>query len=139
MLENRIPRTRVALKLLSVVSLLVLAWLLLSSIPPRVFPRPQQVAEPFSTALVLGHFLCFTAVTFLALWSRWSLPRPAILLLLVLGGVATEFLQMAVPGRHPDVFDGLQNLVGIALGASVWWAVATLRTTALRDPKTIVS
>jgi VanZ family protein len=36
-------------------------------------------------------------------------------------GITTETLQLFVPHRTAQVIDGIENLVGIALGSGIYW------------------
>ena len=58
---------------------------------------------------------------------RW--PRPPcwpILALLLAYGVATETLQLFVPGRTAQVVDAAENILGIAIASGVYWSVQRL-------------
>ena len=71
----------------------------------------------------------------LVLQARGSVPRRAVLGLLIVFAVGTELLQTLVPMRSPELADCLQNLAGIALGGGLRWLtapVAKLFTFSLR-------
>jgi VanZ family protein len=41
-------------------------------------------------------------------------------------GVTTEVLQLFVPHRTSRVMDGIENILGIALGSAVYWLLLRL-------------
>lgn len=70
----------------------------------------------------LAHLLAFTALGVLCVASRWRIGLGTMLVLLTLYAVATEALQLVIPGRTPEWNDLLQNLAGIGLaGLCTWW------------------
>jgi hypothetical protein len=71
----------------------------------------------------VAHFLAFLVLAVLAETPRWPLPRWAIALLLAAYGGMTEIVQGYV-SRTPDWLDWFQDLVGIAVGATLCWGVA---------------
>ena len=94
----------------------VLCWLLLTT-GPQILLHPRVAGLlPWHDILVVGHLLCFTLLAALAFLSRSKMPSWAVLLLLVIAAVGTEFLQGWVPMRTPEMADCLQNLAGIGLG-----------------------
>lgn len=70
------------------------------------------------------HLSFFTLLSVLANFSRWpkSLSR-WLLAFMAIYGIATEALQLLVPHRTSQVIDGVENLLGIALGAIIYWLV----------------
>jgi VanZ family protein len=40
---------------------------------------------------------------------------------MVIYGITTETLQLFVPHRTAQVIDGIENLLGIALGSGIYW------------------
>jgi uncharacterized membrane protein YccC len=73
------------------------------------------------------HLIAFTGLGFLAHAARWPkrLCWPLIAFLVVYG-VATESLQLLVPGRTARVMDGVENILGIAAGSLAYWLVLRL-------------
>jgi glycopeptide antibiotics resistance protein len=75
------------------------------------------------------HLIAFTILSFLVNASRW--PKRIgwpLLVLLVVYGVTTESLQLFVPHRTSRVMDGIENILGIALGAGIYLLVRRLMT-----------
>ncbi len=68
------------------------------------------------------HLIAFTILSVLVHASRWSkrLWWPLIVLLVVYG-ITTETLQLLVPHRTARVMDGVENILGIAAGAGIYW------------------
>jgi hypothetical protein len=68
------------------------------------------------------HLIAFTVLSGLVNVSRW--PRrlwwPLIALLLVYG-VTTETMQLLVPHRTARVMDAVENILGITIGAGIYW------------------
>jgi hypothetical protein len=73
-----------------------------------------------------AHFLSFSLLAVLSLVARWPWPRWATVVVLVVYAGASEMAQRYVPPRTPDILDWLQDLAGIAAGALVCWAAASL-------------
>jgi glycopeptide antibiotics resistance protein len=73
------------------------------------------------------HLLAFTGLGFLANATRWPerLGWPLIIFLAVYG-ISTESLQLLVPQRTARVMDGIENLLGVALGSFIYWLVRRL-------------
>ena len=76
-------------------------------------------SRSYQQAWNLGHLLLFAILTYLVLkWtqtvSNWPFLRQVIVLLAAVFMISLpiEFLQMALDGRSPDVFDIMRNMVG---------------------------
>ena len=67
------------------------------------------------------HFLCFSVLGFLVLASRLRVQRVLLALLLIGYATATELLQSLVPRRTVEPRDLIENLLGLAAGAIIWW------------------
>ena len=68
------------------------------------------------------HLTAFTILGVLANASRW--PKRlgwSLILVLAIYGITTEALQLLVPHRASRVMDGVENLLGIALGSGIYW------------------
>ncbi len=82
-----------------------------------------SLAFSFSDKLV--HAAAFAILGFF--WARALAPRalgPVIAVVIcVVFGALDELHQSIVPGRFPDVFDGLADTVGACLGVAfyIWW------------------
>jgi glycopeptide antibiotics resistance protein len=73
------------------------------------------------------HLLAFTILSVLVHSLRW--PKRLAwspLVFLAIYAVATEFSQRFVFPRTARVMDGLENLLGIALGAAIYWSFRRL-------------
>jgi len=129
-LSGKAVRRRIRLELIGKALCLpyvgVLCWLLLTTGPLTLLRSRVVGFLPLHDILAVGHLLCFTLLTALAFLSRSTMPRWAVLLLLVLAAMGTEILQSWVPTRTPDMADCLQNLAGIGLGGGLYWAAARL-------------
>jgi hypothetical protein len=67
------------------------------------------------------HLGFFTVLGFLANATWWpKRPRWPLIVLLVVYGVATESLQLFVPHRTARVMDGIENILGIAVGSVMY-------------------
>ena len=68
------------------------------------------------------HLTAFTILSVLVHTIRWP-KRPwwPLIALLVLYGVTTETLQLFVPHRTARVMDAVENILGIAAGAGIYW------------------
>ncbi len=73
------------------------------------------------------HLIAFTNLGFLANATRWP-KRPCwqMIVFLVLYGIVTESLQLFVPHRSARVMDGMENILGIALGSGIYWLLLRL-------------
>jgi hypothetical protein len=82
------------------------------------------------------HFGAFTVLSLLVHASRWpKRPWLSLIALLVVYGVTTETLQLFVPGRTARVMDAVENILGIAIGALMYWlALMALRPLAEFNP-----
>jgi hypothetical protein len=70
----------------------------------------------------------FTVLGLLTNFSRW--PKRLdwrLIVSMAIYGITTEFLQRFVPPRTSQVIDGVENLLGIALGAGIYWLVLRVR------------
>jgi hypothetical protein len=87
-------------------------------------PGVLRALRPFA------HLLAFTVLAVLAMWARWPAPRWAIIVLLAAYGGMTEIVQGFLPPRTPAWADWRQDLMGIALGAVLYW-IATIMARAV--------
>ena len=74
------------------------------------------------------HLSAFVVLSVLVHASRWP-KRPwwPLIALLVAYGITTETLQLFVPHRTARVMDGVENTLGIVIGAGIYWlALRTL-------------
>ena len=67
------------------------------------------------------HLVIFTVLTVLVLASRWPIGSLLLAGLLVGYAIATELLQLLVPMRALEPYDMVENLLGLAAGAGIWW------------------
>ena len=127
-MSNRtVDRTsRAPLRTLSLGYLIALSLLLMSeSTLARIEVRATLATLSDVAATVwrhidpIAHLLSFTVLSFLALAARWPLPRVGVLGCLAAYAVGTEVLQRSIPQRTADLQDCLQNLAGIAVGATM--------------------
>ena len=74
------------------------------------------------------HLIAFTILSVLVNASRWP-KRPwwPLIALLVAYGLTTETLQLFVPHRTARVMDAVENMLGIALGAAIYWLARRLK------------
>jgi glycopeptide antibiotics resistance protein len=74
------------------------------------------------------HLSAFLVLSLLVHASRWP-RRPwwPLIALLALYAVTTETLQILVPPRTARVMDAFENLLGIALGAGIYWVARRVR------------
>jgi hypothetical protein len=114
-----------------VVFLCITYWLCLTVL--LLYPRPADLVGLHSVQIFpwgkFGiHTGFFIMLGVLANFSRWpkGISGP-LLAFLMIYGVVTETLQLVVPPRTPRVMDGLENLLGIAIGTGIYWAVWRLR------------
>jgi glycopeptide antibiotics resistance protein len=99
---------------------LALTVLLLIPNPAGLFGLSAVPVFPWGKFGV--HLMFFTVLGFLANAIRWP-KRPSwpMIVFLVVYGITTESLQRFVPTRHAQVMDAVENILGIALGAAVYW------------------
>jgi len=79
------------------------------------------------------HLIAFTGLGFLANATRW--PKRIwwpLLAFLAAYGITTESLQLFVPNRTARVMDGIENILGIALGSAIYLLVLRLMRTFLK-------
>lgn len=109
MLEGLPARRRRGLKSLWAAGTLII--LILS-----LLPKDMMVPEPpFSDKI--AHFLAYGAVTWVGAMAASSTRRRVYLGLAMLAlGILLEFAQAFVPGRTPEMLDGVANLGGVAGG-----------------------
>jgi VanZ family protein len=76
------------------------------------------------------HLIAFAGLGVLANATRWPkrLGWPPIAMFVVYG-ITTESLQLFVPHRAARLIDGMENILGIAAGASLYWLVLRLMET----------
>ncbi len=74
------------------------------------------------------HLSFFTILSVLVHATRWP-KRPwwPLIALLVVYAITTEALQLFVPHRSARVMDGIENILGIAAGASIYWLAQAFR------------
>jgi hypothetical protein len=82
------------------------------------------------------HLSAFVVLSLLVHATRWP-KRPwwPLLVLLVLYAVTTESLQVLVPPRTARVMDAFENLLGIAIGAGIYWVARCLRDSLTQSPR----
>jgi hypothetical protein len=70
------------------------------------------------------HLSFFTVLGLLVNAARWP-KRPwwPLIALLMVYGIATEFLQIVVPQRSARVMDGFEDVLGIAIGVGIYWII----------------
>ncbi len=109
MLEGLSARHRRRLKRLWAAGTLII--LILS-----LLPKDMMILElPFSDKI--AHFLAYGAVTWVGAMAASTLKRRFYLVLAMLAlGILLEFAQAFVPGRTPELLDGVANLGGVAGG-----------------------
>jgi hypothetical protein len=69
------------------------------------------------------HFSLFLALAILAGMSRWAIRPGWFFGLLAAYAAGTELLQAFVPPRTVDALDLTENLLGLAIGTLIVWAV----------------
>jgi len=75
----------------------------------------------------LGHFVCYSLLS-LSLSSVLSRRQPYTAPLVALSfGIVMEIAQMFIPSRDPSLFDIGFNMVGIAVGAAIYWTWVAAR------------
>lgn len=100
-------------------------------------PRLPVVLPSLFNSLqdVIGHFVAYAVLAVLVYWALVGVdaPRPARLALLIalLYALSDEFHQSFVPGRHPDPFDIVTDLVG---AVAALFALRLLRSRRTRRP-----
>ncbi len=75
----------------------------------------------------VGHVLAFLPLGFLSCASPWPRRGAVRLGLSVAYALASEPLQAFFPPRTPQLSDLIEDLVGLALGATCWWVLTRLR------------
>jgi hypothetical protein len=73
------------------------------------------------------HLIAFTILGFLSQVTRW--PKRlcwSLIGFLCVYGITTESLQLLVPHRTARVMDGVENILGIAVGSGIYWIVQRL-------------
>lgn len=98
----------------------LLTVLLLTPHPAAVFGLRQLPTFPWGDRGT--HFVAFTILTLGGLGSQW--PRRLAwrrVLALLIYGLAAESLQGFVPPRAVEFLDYTENLLGVGLGAAVYW------------------
>lgn len=95
----------------------VAVLLLISLLPKEVL----DLEQPFSDKVL--HFLAYLAVTLPGALAASSPKRMALVGLgMVMLGALIEVLQGYIPGRYPELLDGLANLAGVLTGGVIaWW------------------
>ena len=80
------------------------------------------------------HLIAFTILSVLVHTTRW--PKRSwwpLIAILVLYGITTETLQLFVPHRSARVMDAVENILGIAIGAGIYWLARRLREICLKS------
>jgi len=73
------------------------------------------------------HLMFFTILSVLVHATRWpKRPWLPLIALLVVYGITTETMQLFVPHRTARVMDAIENILGIAVGAYIYWLVIWL-------------
>lgn len=109
--------------------LIFLTVLLLVADPLRFVSVHGQTPGVLRMLLPWAHFLSFFVLVGLALTARWPVPRWAIAVFLVLYAGMTEVAQSLMPPRTAEWGDWLQDVIGIAVGASLCWMTAAIADT----------
>ena len=104
---------------------ILLTLLLLAPDPAALLGLQRVPSLPWGKFGVHLSFFALLSVLVCAVW--WSRRRfwPMVALL-VAYGIATESLQLLVPHRTARVRDGIENLLGIAVGACIYWLAQEL-------------
>jgi len=90
-------------------------------------PDPLALAPHTRTPSYGVHFTVFTVLAFLVVMSRFPLRRIVLAGCLIAYAIATESLQMLIPGRYVEGKDFAENLIGLAVGAAIGWVVLKRR------------
>ena len=113
-----------------IVILCIAYWICLTVL--LLVPHPDELVGFSAPHLPWGKFGIhtgfFTVLGVLANFSRWP-KRPSwrLIVFMAIYGITTEFLQRFVPPRTSQVIDGVENLLGIALGSGIYWLAWRLR------------
>ena len=110
------------LKRIALLYFAFLTLLLVVRNPLDLFGHQEYVVAAFRLLSFMVHFLTFTLLGWLMLAARWPLRSDMLLVLLVVYAAVTELVQFFIPGRTPDMLDLAQDVAGLALGATAWWA-----------------
>jgi VanZ family protein len=74
------------------------------------------------------HLMFFTILSVMVHATRWpKRPWRPLIALLVLYGITTESLQLIVPHRTARVMDAVENILGIIVGAGIYWLILWLK------------
>jgi hypothetical protein len=102
-------------------------WALLTAL--LLSPHPEAMLglgrmSYFPLGDVGMHLTAFTLLSLAVHFVRWP-KRPVLWLLAVLlgYGLATETLQYFVPPRAVELKDYADNIIGVLVGAAIYWAV----------------
>jgi glycopeptide antibiotics resistance protein len=83
------------------------------------------------------HLSFFTALSILANFCCWPNRLSwSLIAFMAFYGILTESLQLLVSHRTSRVMDGIENLLGIALGSAIYWLAWRLRK---KEPECILS
>ncbi len=116
------PRWLRAARWLSAVYLAALTWGLFAKDPGAwLVPEGKIGGLPGGTDKA-AHLAAFAGLAVVMLAARWPASVPLVLGLLAAYSVGTECVQALLPWRSAEVADALMDLLGIALGAAVFWA-----------------
>ncbi|MGA2033650.1 MAG: VanZ family protein [Thermoguttaceae bacterium] len=100
-------------------------WLLLTVL--LLVPNPaalvgMRAVPTFPWGKFGVHLIAFIILAVLVHGTRW--PKRLwwpLFAFLVVYGITTESLQLFVPHRTARVMDGIENILGIALGSGIYW------------------
>jgi VanZ family protein len=114
------PPYLLSLRVACIAYLLLLTFLLVVPEPLRLFGITQLPGPPSHRG---AHFVLFAPFGLLAMASRWPLPRPWLVGTLLGYAVLTELIQACIPNRAPELFDVIENILGLAAGMAVCWLI----------------
>jgi hypothetical protein len=103
-----------------------LTVLLMSQDPTKWIGAPGALSELLKILEPVAHLLSFGLLSFLACAAFFPMPRWGVMCFLGLYGGAIEIIQAAVPHRHAQWTDWLQDLCGIFIGFFFFWLVMVL-------------
>jgi hypothetical protein len=102
-----------------------LTALLLVPDPTLLVGGPDMGWGIFRRVMPVAHLLSFAVLAILALTVRWPLPRWLVAVGLIVYGGLIEIVQSFLPPRTAEWEDWLQDIAGVAIGAILWWGVAS--------------
>jgi len=117
-------RQRLAVKLLWLMGILAVVGL--SITPQAELPQVVDINDK------LAHLLAYLGVTLVGVFAASSAARRhAISGFMIVLGLALEFAQLHVPGRHFEVWDMVANSAGAIIALMVFNAFSALRSKGL--------